>query len=305
MSWYAIMAVGMTVVIVGGGIDISVGSIMGLAALGGAAVLQRFPPDASPWVAVSVGVAVPVGIGMICGAINGLLVVGLEMHPFIVTLGTLSIFRGIAINAVREGSLPTADKQLPDAFTDRFIAYTMDWHGAQPVPMIIMLVVMMLGWIYLRQMVGGRETYAVGGNEEAARFSGIRVGAVKMRSYIIGGACAGIAAMVNCGFYKSAQTNTGNGYELDVIAAAVVGGASLIGGRGTALGAVLGALVIQLISDGIALLANNELHLFGWTLTVQNEWKMIIVGASIIIAVAVDRLSEKVRRRRMARLTRH
>jgi ribose/xylose/arabinose/galactoside ABC-type transport system permease subunit len=302
MSWYAIMAVGVTVVIITGGIDISVGSIMGLAALGTAAVLQKFPPNASPWVAIPLGVGVPLGIGLLCGLINGALVVGLDMHPFIVTLGTLSIFRGIAVNAVPEGSLPYGDKVLPQAFTDHFIAYTMNWQQAEPAPMLIMLAVMLMGWVYLQFMIGGRETYAIGGNEEAARFSGIRVGAVKLRSYVLCGACAGIAGMVNCGFYKSAATITGYGYELDVIAAAVVGGASLSGGRGTALGAVLGTLVITLITDGISLLANYEYKVGSWSLTVRQEWKMIIVGASIIIAVAVDRLSDRLRDRRLARV---
>jgi ribose/xylose/arabinose/galactoside ABC-type transport system permease subunit len=300
MSWYAIMAVGVTVVIIGGGIDISVGSIMGLAALGTAAQLQKYPPDANPVMVLAIGIGVPIGIGLICGLINGALVVGLQMHPFIVTLGTLSIFRGIALVSVREGSLPSGDNILPPAFTDRFIAYTTHWQQAQPVPMLIMLAVMIVGWFYLRMMIGGRETYALGGNEEASKFSGIRVGWVRMRSYLICGACAGIAGMVSCGFYKSAATNTGYGAELDVIAAAVVGGASLSGGRGTALGAVLGALVIQLIGNGIALLAGQPLlHIGSWTLVLQNEWKMIIVGASIIIAVAVDRLSEVLRNRRM------
>jgi len=117
MSWYAIMAVGVAVVIIGGGIDISVGSIKGLAALGTAAVLQQFPEDASAWKVVSLGIGVPLAIGLLCGLVNGGLVVFLRMHPFIVTLGTLSIFRGIAIISVREGSLPTGEKILPGAFT--------------------------------------------------------------------------------------------------------------------------------------------------------------------------------------------
>jgi ribose/xylose/arabinose/galactoside ABC-type transport system permease subunit len=249
-----------------------------------------------------VGIAVPLAVGALCGLINGALVVGLRMHPFIVTLGTLSIFRGIALVSVREGSLPSGDKILPDAFTTRFIAYSTDWHGTQlqAVPMIIMLVMMGLGWFYLRWSVWGRETYAVGGNELAAKFSGIRVGWTKLRTYIISGLCAGIAGMVCCGYYKSAATNTGSGYELTVVAAAVVGGASLNGGRGTALGAVLGALIIQLIDDGISIL--SEFKVGSFTLHVSKEYTQIIVGIAIILAVAVDRLSEYLQQRRLAKL---
>jgi ribose/xylose/arabinose/galactoside ABC-type transport system permease subunit len=139
----------------------------------------------------------------------------------------------------------------------------------------------------------------VGGNEEAARFSGIRVGWTKVRSYLISGGCAGVAGLVTCGFYKSAATNTGQGYELMVVAAAVVGGASLSGGRGTALGAVLGTLIIQLIDNGIAVL--SEFTIFGETYSVSKEYTQIIIGVAIIVAVAVDRLSEFVRARRLAR----
>ena len=306
MSWIAVMAVGITVVIITGGIDISVGSVMGLSALGAAAMLQQLPEDASAWRAVATGVSVPLGIGLLCGLINGAIVVGLSMHPFIVTLGTLSIFRGIAVVAVPEGSLPYGDRVLPRAFTDQFIAHTWSWTRAngreefiQPAPLIVMVLVMLLGWLYLRWMVWGRETYAVGGNEEAARFSGIPVGWVKLRAYLISGLCAGIAGMISCGYYKSAASNTGLGYELMVVAAAVVGGASLSGGRGTALGAVLGTLVIQLIDNGISIL--SEINLGFTRIRVSKEYTQIIVGIAIILAVAVDRFSEYFQSRRLAR----
>lgn len=314
MSWIAVMAIGMTVVIITGGIDISVGSVMGLSALGTAAVLQKLPPDAGAK-ALMLGIAVPIGIGLLCGLINGIIVVGLRMHPFIVTLGTLSIFRGIALISVKEGSLPFGDKSLPAAFTDRFISYPLTIHPIswlrpwnwwvhrptqfEPVPMILMFAVMIVGWFYLRWTVWGRSTYAVGGNEQAARFSGIRVQWIKLLAYLISGACAGIAGMMNCGFYKSAATNTGLGYELAVVAAAVVGGASLAGGRGTALGAVLGTLIIQLIDNGIAIL--DQINLGFVHLQVSREYTQIIIGIAIVLAVAVDRFSEYLQSRRAAR----
>lgn len=310
MSWTAIMAVGMTAVIVSGGIDLSVGSIMGLSALACAAVSQTLGETASAWVALPIGIGVPLLVGLLCGAINGAAIVGLRMHPFIVTLGTLSIFRGIALISVKEGSLPYGDRLLPVAFTDRFIAWTIEYQRMragvpvtefiQPVPMLLMLLLMVAGWVFLRKMVWGRETYAIGGNEEAARFSGIAVGWAKTRVYMISGMCAGLAGMVSCGFYKSAATNTGSGYELMVIASAVVGGASLSGGRGTALGAILGALIIQIIDNGISIL--STMRIGGIELHVSKEYTQIIIGVAIIVAVAVDRMSDALQQRRLANI---
>jgi len=303
MSWMAIMAVGVTTVIVAGGIDISVGSIFGLAALSCAAVLQHMDEAAPAWKVLPIAVLVPCGVGLICGLINGGLVVGLRMHPFIVTLSTMSIFRGIALVAVKSGSLPESGLALPTAFTNDFMMYSIRYApvgklpvNLQPAPTVAMLLVMVAGAIYLGLSIMGRENYAVGGNEEAARFSGIRVGMVKLRVYAISGLCAGIAAMVSCGYYGSAATNTGEGYELMVIAAAVVGGASLSGGRGTALGALLGAMVIQLIDNGIFILKQVNFGLF--ELSLRKEYSKIIIGIAIILAVSVDRLSEYLRNRR-------
>src|ERR1017187_707545 len=156
MSWMAIMALGVTFVIVSGGIDISVGSIFGLAALSTAAGLQNFPENASPWVVLPLAVGVPLAIGLLCGLINGALVVSLRMHPFIVTLGTLSIFRGIALISVPSKSLPYGDKSLPDAFISHFMSWQINIPRAsapplmlQPVPMVVMVLCVIAGWIFL------------------------------------------------------------------------------------------------------------------------------------------------------------
>ncbi|HUJ08917.1 MAG TPA: ABC transporter permease [Verrucomicrobiae bacterium] len=306
MSWMAIMAIGETIVVVAGGIDISVGSIFGLSALGTAAVLQTFPVNASPWVVMPVAIIVPLGIGLLCGLINGALVVGLRMHSFIVTLGTLSIFRGIALISVPTKSLPSGDKSLPDAFTAHFISWqymVQRSHGLplllQPVPMIVMLVCVIVGWIFLSHTVWGRETYALGGNEEATRFSGLPVNRIKLRVYVLCGLACGIAGMVSTGYFGSANTATGEGYELTVIAAAVVGGASLTGGRGSALGAALGALVIKMIENGIYILKHLNLGIV--VLPLSKEYSKIIIGIAIIVAVAVDRFSEFWRSKRLSR----
>ncbi len=289
MSYYAIMAVGVTFVIITGGIDISVGSIMALAALGSAAVLQSFPVDAPAWKVLPIAIAVPLVIGLLCGLLNGALIVALNLHPFIVTLGTMSIYRGLAnvLPWFAQKTLPSGGKYLPAAFTTDFMRQKA-W-GLEPMPMIIMLLCVAAGWFYLRLLVVGRENYAVGGNEEAARFSGLRIKSIKLRVYSLAGVACGIAGMVSLGRFGTASTSTGTGYELTVIAAAVVGGASLSGGRGTALGALLGTLVIALIENGIYIL-----HL-------QQEYRLIIIGVAIIVAVALDRVSEFVRQRRLAR----
>jgi ribose/xylose/arabinose/galactoside ABC-type transport system permease subunit len=287
MSYYAIMAVGVTGVIISGGIDISIGSIMALSALGGASALQGLGAEAPAWKVLPVAVAVPLGIGLMCGAFNGAMVAWVRLHPFIVTLGTLSIFRGLANVLPEAKTLPSGGRSLPEAFTSGFIR--VEVAGVQPMPLLIMLGCVAVGWFYLKQTVGGREVYAVGGNEEAARFSGIRVAWVKQRVYALAGLSAGAAGMVSLGRFGTASTSTAMGYELTVIAAAVVGGASLAGGRGGAIGALLGTLVIALIENGIIIL-----HL-------EQEYRLIIIGLAIIMAVSLDRLSEHLRTRRLAR----
>jgi len=284
MSYYAIMAVGMTLVIVTGGIDISVGSTMALSALAGAWVLQHFPRDASAPQVLALGIGVPLAVGFACGLLNGSLVVA-GLHPFIVTLGTMSIIRGLAIVLPPMKTLPTAGHRLPDAFTTHFALIKI--FGLRIMPMMITLVVTAIGWFYLSLTVGGREIYAVGGNEEAARFSGLRTHRVKLRVYVLAGITAGIAGMVSLGRFGSASSNTANGYELTVVAAAVVGGASLSGGRGSAIGALLGALLIAMIENGI-----DTLH---W----NSEYRKVIIGAAIVIAVAIDQLSSHLRARRL------
>ena len=273
MSWMAIMAIGATFVIITAGIDISIGSIFCVSALACCATLQSLPPDASPWIVLPMAIGVAAGSGLVCGLVNGLLVVSLRIHPFIVTMGTLSIFRGITLISVPVKSLPSQGHELPGALTD-FIGYKLtlpfDWtlfgfrlveKGTyiNPVPMLIMLACVVGAWIYLEHRVGGRELFAVGGNEEAARFSGLPVARIKLRVYALSGLMGGIAGFVSAGHYGSANTATGLGYELNVIAAAVVGGASMSGGRGSALGAMLGALVIKLIENGIDVIRSSTL----------------------------------------------
>jgi len=288
MAICAVMAIGTTPVIITGGIDISVGSICALSALGTVAALQRYDPDVGAAHVIPLGLAVGCGIGLACGLINGLLTVGLRLHPFIVTLGTLSIFRCIATVSVPLKTLPDPDKSMPTAFTSDFMAWAPAKHlEMQPVPLLFALAWMAVIWFFLSWTVAGRETYAVGSNAEAARYSGIRVPLIKVMVFCIGGLAAGLAGAMYAGYYASASSDTATGYELQVIAAAVVGGASLTGGRGTALGALLGALVIQLIINGIYVLQYNQ------------EYSLGIVGAAIIVAAAIDQELSRLRARRI------
>jgi ribose/xylose/arabinose/galactoside ABC-type transport system permease subunit len=288
MSYYAIMAMGLTIVIVAGGIDISVGSTMALAGLVTAWCLQQFPRDAS-WVVVTpLSIVLPLAVGLVCGLANGMAVVGLRVHAFIITLGTLSILRGAA-NVLPFGvkTLPKAGQPLPDASVTHL--FKSEIWGLQLWPILVTLGVILAGWVYLRHTAGGREIYAVGGNEEAARFSGINVNRVKLKVYAISGMLAGLAGLVSLGRFGTISTSSGTGYELTVVAAAVVGGASLAGGKGTALGALLGTLVLALIENGINVLR------------IDQNYKLVIVGFSIIAAVALDRLGEALRQRRLKR----
>ncbi|MDB6131581.1 MAG: rbsC 1, partial [Verrucomicrobiales bacterium] len=155
------------------------------------------------------------------------------------------------------------------------------------VPLLIMIIVAIFGGVYLTRTAAGRRIYAVGGNEVASRFSGIRVEWVKLTVFIFSGLTAGIAALLSIGYYGAATSGDGQGYELNVIAAAVVGGASLSGGKGSALGAVLGALVIQMISTGIVILGINQ------------NYSQIIIGAVVILAVVLDQVNNWLSRRRL------
>lgn len=291
MSWVTILALGATLVIVSGGIDISVGSVFGLSALATAAVSERLDLEAPAGTVLPLALGVALGVGAACGLVNGLLIVGLRLHPFIATLGTLSIFRGLALVSVEEKTLPSLGRALPRALTEEGVGARLELAGTflQPVPILVMLVALALTWLFLARTVWGRSIYAVGGNEEAARYAGIGVGRVKVGVYVLAGLAAGLAGFVSTGFYQSANTATGEGLELAVIAAAAVGGASLSGGRGTALGAFLGALLIKLIENGIDVVKRIDLGLF--EIAISKEYAKIILGLAIVVAVAIDRLT--------------
>jgi ribose transport system permease protein len=282
-SFFAIMAVGATVVIVTAGIDLSVGSVYALAGVGMALTLRAVAP-ASGAGTVLLGLSVCVLVGLLAGLLNGAMVVGLRVHPFIITLGTMWILRGVAFVTSKAESI-----LLPEPLTRLAKAPLGLGASLYPVPMLSMLLVSVVGAIYLGRTVMGRHIFAVGGNPEASRFSGLRIGRIQLGVYLVSGITAGLSAFLGASFYGSASCGDATGYELYVIASAVVGGASLSGGKGSAINAMLGALLIVLIRQSIR------------TLHFDQNYEWIIIGCAIVIAVVLDQGSTRFAARRLAR----
>src|SRR5262245_45913246 len=187
-SFFAIMAVGATFVIISGGIDLSVGSVYALAGVAAAMVLRAIGP-LEPLTAVVVGAGVSLMVGLVCGALNGFMVVGLNVHPFIITLGTMWVLRGIAFVTSRAESI-----LLPQSLTSFAKASLGLGTSLYPVPMLVMIAVTVCGAIYLTRTVMGRHIFAVGGNQEASRFAGLRINRIKIGVFVVSGLTAGIAA---------------------------------------------------------------------------------------------------------------
>lgn len=281
-SAFAIMGVGMTIVIISGGIDLSVGAIYALAGVTMAMVLRAAGPMA-PFPTLLLGLVTCLGVSLICGLANGIMVIGLGVHPFIITLGTMWMLRGIAFVMSHAESI-----LVPTSLTNVVKATFGLSTALYPVPLLVMLAITLVGSIYLVRTVMGRHVFAIGGNAEAARFSGLNVNRIKLGVYVLSGLAAGIAAFVGAAFYGSATSSDGNGYELYVVAAAVVGGASLAGGKGSAVSATLGAILIVTIRQAI-----RTLHL-------DQNYEWIIIGGAMIVAVVLDQSGSRLLAKRLA-----
>ena len=282
-SFFAIMAIGATLVIISGGIDLSVGSIYALAGVSMALLLRALGPMNSA-ATTFVGLGTALGVGLLCGVLNGALVVGLRVHPFIITLGTMWVLRGIAFVATSAMSI-----LVPTPLT-RVVKATLGLGGGlYPVPMLSMIVCTVIGTIYLTRTVMGRHVFAFGGNIEASRFAGLSLRRIQIGVFALAGAAAGFAAFLGAAFYGSTSSGDAQGYELYVIASAVVGGASLIGGKGSAFGAMLGAVLIVLIRQSIR------------TLHFDQNYEWIVIGCAIVAAVVVDQWSSRMTARRLSR----
>ena len=280
-STFAIMGVGATLVIISGAIDLSVGAVYALSGVAMAMVLRTAGPM-NPVATFGLGLASCLAVALLCGLANGLMVVGLGVHSFIITLGTMWILRGIAFVSSRAESI-----LVPHALTSVAKASLGLGASLSPVPLLAMLAVTALGAIFLNRTVMGRHVLAIGGNAEASRFSGLRVKRIQLGVFVISALLAGVAAFLGASFYGSATSSDGTGYELYVIASAVVGGASLAGGKGSALSAMLGALLIVLIRQAI-----RTLHL-------DQNYEWIIIGTAMIVAVVLDQKGSQLLARRL------
>jgi len=265
-SLIAILAVGQAMIIITGGIDLSVGSLVGFTACFGAWVAKS---GASPEITL---IAI-LGIGAVVGLANGLLVTKVGIAPFIATLGMMSITRGFSL-LITMGVPIHYDKTWISVFGGGYI-------GIVPVSVIVMLVIVVIGFIFANNTTPGRNIYAVGNNEKAAKLSGIRVDRVKTMVFTITGVLAGISGLILMGQLEGADAFYGNGYELDVIAAAVIGGISLSGGEGNPLGIIVGAALMGVLKNAFVLLA------------VPGYWQTVAIGVVIIGAVSIDSLRRK------------
>lgn len=265
-SYIAIMAIGMTMVIITGGIDLSVGSIFAFAG-----VITAYSHS-------KMGVALPLAIimgivgGIACGLLNGLLINKSHLPPFIATLGMMSVARGLSYAITSGYPIP-----MPPEFNilGQGIVFSI------PYPVIYMVVLGVIFSIALKNTVFGRRVYAVGGSEEASKISGISVENVKLLVYSLSGFLAAVSGIVTTARLGVAQSTAGMGYELDVIAAVIIGGTSMSGGKGTIFGTIIGAAIMGVLRNGLVLL------------DVSAYWQQTVIGLVIIVAVTVDQIRYK------------
>ena len=261
----ALIAFGMTFVILTGGIDLSVGSILALSSALTAGLLGSGMP-------VTLAILISLILGCILGMMNGLLISYGKLAPFIVTLATMTIFRGATL--VYTNGNPIT-KGLSDTFLFQFLG--QGYIVGIPFPVIIMFIVVIVLYVLLHKTAFGKSVYAIGGNEKAAYISGVKLNKVKIIIYSISGVMASISGLIITSRLSSAQPTAGASYEMDAIAAVVLGGTSLSGGKGRILGTLIGALIIGVL--------NNGLNIIG----VSAFWQQVVKGVVILIAVLIDR----------------
>ena len=260
----AAIAVGMTLVVMARGIDLSVGSVVGVSSMIAASILPQ---------SLVFGVGAGLIVGLICGLLNGVLVSKLKLPDFIVTLGTMSIFRGAALIYTNGQPIYGISKVFRATFAGTAFGI--------PTPVLFALTIALLAYLLIRFTTLGEQIIAVGGNEEAARLSGIDVDRVKISVYVISGVLSSIAGFILVARIGAAEPIGGSGFELQAIGAAVIGGASLFGGEGNPLGSLVGALTLGAMSNGLTLL------------NVPSFWQFVATGIVVILAVLADQATRK------------
>ncbi|WP_062521931.1 ABC transporter permease [Demequina silvatica] len=290
VAYNAILALGMLLVITTAGIDLSVGSIVGLSGIVAGVMLQGWQLslfDVTAYPAVWVVIIVALAVGALVGSLNGLLVTRFNVAPFIATLGTMYIARGAALLISNGSTFPKLQGD-PELGNTGFSFLGVARPLGIPTAIWIMVAFAIVIALLVNKTRFGRWLYATGGNERAAQLSGVPVKKVKMRVYIISGICAAMAGLIIASELTSAAPQTGNTFELNAIAAVVIGGASLAGGRGTVKGALIGAFVIGFLSDGLVLVG------------VSSFWQTVIKGLVIVLAVILDQGQERLKKARAA-----
>jgi len=285
VSVNAILAIGVTFVIITGGIDLSVGSIAGLASMVAGFLLFRGLPmfGGSLWFSVGLVILLALGVGAGVGAVNGIIVTRFGVAPFIATLGMLYVARGFAQIMSNGGTFPNLAGTAARGNQGFHILGVDSWLGL-PVSVWIMFVVAVIAIVVTTRTPFGRRVFAVGGNERAAILSGISTGRILISVYVISGALAALAGMLLTSELAAAYPDTATTYELNAIAAAVLGGTSLSGGRGTIIGTVMGAFVIGFLSDGLVLIG------------VSTFWQSVVKGAVIILAVVTEQAQQRLQK---------
>lgn len=273
-AFVGIVALGMTAVVITGGIDLSVGSTVLISAMTTTLIMNSGLP-------LALAMPAAVATSLLVGLSNGLLIAVAGMPPFVVTLGMMSIARSI-------GMVSSNNRLIYEFGPDQPILFAIGggsqvWFGLPPIPnpLIIMVVLALITGFALRWTRWGRYLFAIGGNEKAAIVNGVPVRTVKISVYMFAAFCAGVTGFLETGWLGSVTTGLGTGLELTVIAATVIGGANLVGGSGTALGAVIGAALIEVIRNSLTLLG------------ISTFWQGTFVGTFIVLAVAFDRLRNK------------
>jgi erythritol transport system permease protein len=291
----AILAIGMTFVILSGGIDLSVGSVAGLAGMIAGGLIHMGlilgPLGVAVYFEVWLVIVIALAAGALAGAVNGALVSLLRVPPFIATLGLLYVARGTALLISKGATFPDLTGK-PELRNTGFL-----WIGSAsilglPVPIWVMVVVAALATFVAARTAFGRRVYAVGGNERAAELSGVRVKRIKFAVYVISGICAAMIGVIIASQLGAAHPATGETFELNAIAAVVLGGASLMGGRGTIGGTLVGAFVIGVLADGLILMGVSEF------------WQIVIKGTVIVLAVILDQMQQRYSRKAAAALVR-
>jgi len=279
----AILAIGMTLVVLAGGIDLSVGSIAGFTGMIAGYLLTKGlvlePLGVAVFFPAWMVIILALAAGALFGALNGLLVTVLKAPPFIATLGVLYIARGVALLMSNGSTFP--DLGGSDELKNHgFLALGGAGPLGLPMPVWIMALLALAAIFVINRTRLGRYIYAVGGNERAARLAGVRVGRIKFVTYVVSAFCAAVVGLIIASQLNSAHPATGETFELNAIAAVVLGGTSLMGGRGTVFGTLIGAMVIGILANGLVLLGVSEF------------WQILIKGTVIVAAVIIDQYNK-------------